>query len=225
MKRKLAAVLAAILVLGTTTTFFAAPSVTTPSISAGDLSEAAGEVTGIDKMTDAQLAKVIEEVTLAKDKISAGDATVTVNAVTKEVLKEAAAETIKAIKAKLGIDITKKVDKGEQKVTAALLAVIDLKVTGFTGSVDVTFSVDGVKAGNTVYILHEKTDGTWETIAPKEVKDGKVVATLSNFSNYALVQVASTSEKTGVAVSLLPLVATICAAGTVVCGKKVKFNA
>lgn len=225
MKRKLAAVLAAILVVGSTTTFLAAPSVTTPSIDAGDLSNAAGEVTAIEKMTDAQLAEVIEEVTIAKEKISAGEATVAVQAVTKEVLKEAAAEAIKAVEAKLGVDVTEKVEEGEQKVTAALLAVIDLTVTGFTGSVDVTFSIDGVKAGNTVYILHEKADGTWETIAPKSVEDGKVVATLSDFSNYAIVKVAATSEKTGVAVSLLPLVATICAAGTVVCGKKVKFNA
>lgn len=225
MKRKLAAVLTAILVVGSTTTFLAAPSVTTPSIDAGDLSNAAGEVTSIETMTDAEVEAVIEAVTLESSAITAGEATVAVQPVTKETLKSATTAVISAVEEKLGVDITEEVEKGEQKVTAALLAVIDLEVTGFTGSVDVTFNVEGIEAGNTVYVLHEKTDGTWETIAPKSVEDGKVIVTLSSFSNYAIAKVAATSEKTGVAVSLLPLVATICAAGTVVTSKKVKFNA
>lgn len=216
MKKSLAAVLAAVLVLGSTTTFFAAGS-----IAAGDLTNNKGNIANI---TAEEAKEVAEKTALKADAVSAGSAKITVdNSVIKaETVQKAAADAVKLVKEKFGVDVTAK----DSKVSAAIVAVVNLSIDGHVDGtpVDVTFKVEGVKAGETIMVLHEKADKTWEAVPVKEVKNGEVVATCSNFSNYSIVKVAAQAEQTGL-VTVLPLAATICAAGAVVCGKKVKFNA
>lgn len=119
--------------------------------------------------------------------------------------------------------------KAEEKSKGSqVLAIVDVKVEGATGKVTITFEVDGIKAADkgTIYLLHEKANGTWEVIHPDKVEDGKVTATFSSLSPVAIVKVAketTTLPKTGAPVAL-PVLACICAAGAVGCAKKVKFN-
>ena len=224
MKKRFAALFTAILVLGATTTVFAEPSITT-----GDLSEAAGNVTSVGEMTDEQIADVIEAVAIESSAITTEEGatyTVTVDnsKVTANVFSAAAEEAVDAVKDKYGVDVTEEVGEKETKVTAAIVAVVDVALSNHTPGeeVSLTFSVDSVKAGESIIILHEKSAGVWERITPDAVADGKVTATFTSFSPIAIVKVAATTEKTGVTLSLLPLAAIACAAGAVVCGKKSK---
>lgn len=216
MKKSLAAVLAAVLVLGSTTTFFAAGS-----IAAGDLTNNKGNIANI---TADEAKEVIEKTAIKKEAIKAGDAVIEVknDEIKAETVQAAAKDAVKLVKEKFGVDVTAK----DSKVSAAIVAVVNLSIKDHVAGtpVDVTFTVDGIKAGETIMVLHEKADKTWEAVPVKEVKDNTVVATCSNFSNYSIVKVAAQAEQTGL-VTVLPLAATICAAGAVVCGKKVKFNA
>jgi len=49
------------------------------------------------------------------------------------------------------------------------------------GKVEITFDVEGVKAGDSIRILHF-VNGKWEVIEPTSVKDGKVSAIFTSFS-------------------------------------------
>ncbi len=49
------------------------------------------------------------------------------------------------------------------------------------GKAEVTFDVDGVKAGDCIKVLHY-VNGEWEVIDPSSVKDGKVTASFTSFS-------------------------------------------
>lgn len=105
-----------------------------------------------------------------------------------------------------------------------VVALVEVSVKG-TGKVTLTFDVAGVKAGDNIYLLHQKADKTWEVIHPTKVADGKVTATFNSLSPVAIVKIPAgeTLPKTGAPV-VLPVVALICAAGAAVSAKKVKFN-
>ena len=182
--KKLAALLAALMVLSCGTTVLAANSAT-----AEDLSK-----------------EVKAEATTAVD-ASGAAVKVELKATTPEV-KEAA---VKEAVAK---------EKGSQVV-----ALVEVSVPAGTGKVSITFDVPSVKAGDKLYLLHQKADKTWEVIHPDKVVDGKVTATFTSLSPVAIVEVPAdtTLPKTGAPV-VLPVVALICAAGAVGCAKKVKFN-
>ena len=201
--KKLAVLLAALLVLSCGTTFLANPSaeIESPEIESPELG--GDEENGEDE--------VVVTITGATAVDSTGkEVKVTLSPVKDEVKAEAEAKA-------------EEKSKGSQ-----LLAIKDVKVEGATGDVTITFDVPGIKAADEgkIYLLHEKTTGYWETIHPDKVEDGKITATFSSLSPVAIVKVAeesTTLPKTGAPV-VLPVVALICAAGAAGCAKKVKFN-
>ena len=223
MKKKLAAVLSAMMVLASATTALAAPS-----ISAGDLSNSTGSVTKIESMTDAKAEEVANKLVIKADAIKTESENVTkveTKVVTPKVLKEAAKKAVEAVKSIFKVDITEEVEEGETKVTAAIVSIMDVKVEGEVSAekpAKLTFDVPGAKAGENYIVLHQLASGDWETITPV-VANGKITATFTSFSPVAIVKVAATATKTGV-VSVLPVIALVGLAGTAVCGKKVKFN-
>lgn len=114
---------------------------------------------------------------------------------------------------------------------ATVLAVVEINLTEGEipeGGLTLTIKADGIKAGANIVLLHQKADGTWETIVPSAVKDGAIVATFTSFSPVAIVELVTpattdTAPKAGASL-VLPLAALVCAAGATVCGRKVKFN-
>lgn len=132
---------------------------------------------------------------------------------------------------------------------AAIATIVDLSVPEGTGTADFTLSVPTVKAGQAIVILHQKADGTWEEIDPKEVKDGAVTFTMTSYSPIAIViknanetttvanntaasegpaidaalayiAAAGTAPKTGDMMMTMAIMASICLAGSVVFSKK-----
>lgn len=151
---------------------------------------------------------------------------------------EAAAKPITEVKTESGVKLT--VSKvTEEKVAevyaeaekknedSEILAVVEVSVpegTDTSKGLKVTFDVTGVVAGEKIYLLHEKANGTWEVIHPDKVEDGKVTATFKSFSPVAVVKVpaSATLPKTGAPLAVLPIVALVCAAGAAGCARKVK---
>lgn len=195
MKKKIAGLLAAVMVLAMGTTVFAAPS-----------AEAGAE-------TEKAVGSVKTEATA----VTPDGKSVTV--------------TVKAVETTSEVAAANKAAEGKGTV----LGIVDVTATIPEGakSVDVTFAVDGVKAGDNIVVLHQKADGKWETLPIVKVEDGKVTATFTSFSPVVVVKAkaaasngteGATSPKTGAPVSALPVLAMLCAAGVVVFGRKVKFN-
>lgn len=118
-----------------------------------------------------------------------------------------------------------------QKAGSELLALMDVNVPAGTGAVTLTFEVEGVKAGDNIYVLHWN-GSKWEVINPSNVADGKVTATFTSLSPVAIVKApavaddnngTTTAPATGASV-VLPMAALVCAAGAAGCAKKVKFD-
>ena len=194
MKKKIAGLLAAVMVLAMGTTVFAAPS-----------AEAGAE-------TEKAVGSVKTEATA----VTPDGKSVTV--------------TVKAVENTSVLADAKKEAEGKGTVLGIVDVTADLKGAK---SVDVTFSVAGVKAGENIVVLHQKADGKWETLPIVKVEDGKVTATFTSFSPVVVVKAkaaasngteGATSPKDGAPVSALPVLAMLCAAGVVVFGRKVKFN-
>lgn len=97
----------------------------------------------------------------------------------------------------------------------------DVTVEGYTGgAVTLTLAVNGVKAGDTVTVIHY-VNGAWEYVKPDSVSDGQVVVTLSSLSPVGVVVKSastasdSTSPKTGGMDWMLILaIVAVAAAGT-----------
>lgn len=202
MKKKIAGLLAAVMVLTMGTTVFAAQS-----------AELGAEES---KVVEKAMGSVSTKATAVTP--DGNSITVTVTSVeSKSIVEVANNQAAKIVKGGtvLGIvDVTAEIPAGAQ-------------------SVDVTLTVDGIKKGDNVIVLHQKADGTWETLASKVEKDGEVTATFTSFSPVVIVKAAATtsaetegltSPKDGDPVSVLPVLAILFAVGVVVFGRKVKFN-
>lgn len=129
--------------------------------------------------------------------------------------------------------VYEKVEKAVAESTSktdkhSVVAVVDVSLPSGvkmpTGGIEITFDVDGVVAGDKIYLLHEKADGTWETITPSKVADGKVTAKFTSLSPVAIVKVVdnAASPKTGAPFMMAPIVALVCVAGTLGCVRKIK---
>ncbi len=217
MKKKLAGLLTALMVLTMGTTAFAAKS---PSSETTKPTET--------KPTVQQQQLLDTNTAVAKD-VTSPTAGIDV-AVPEGVY---GAQVIAAAKS-----VATKVD-----ANAEVLTVVDV-----TGAVPadglVTFNVPGVQAGDNIAILHFNGK-QWELIPVESVGNGTITGKFTSFSPVAFVKLpkklsgtvtgttpgsfqaksAVASPKTGSAVSVLPVLAMICAAGIVVCGKKAKYNA
>jgi hypothetical protein len=96
-------------------------------------------------------------------------------------------------------------------------AYVDVNVTGYTDGtkVSIPFNLNNVVAGESIVVLHQLKDGTWETLIPDKVENGKVVVTFTSLSPVvfvrgaaadALKSAAVASPKTG---DIAPFVAVI----------------
>ena len=191
MKKRIACLLTALMVLSMGTTVFASPS-------------KGSEAPKVEAETSAGVKAEIGEV----------------NASVKTEAETKAAEAAKAVDA---------------DAKATVLTVVDISLPEGTvidpeKGVDITIKAEGVKAGDNIILLHQKADGTWETITPSSVKDGVIVANFKSLSPVAIVKVEApattadgTAPKAGV-VTVLPFAALVCAAGAAGCARKVKFN-
>ena len=101
--------------------------------------------------------------------------------------------------------------------------MIDVTLPVSFEKAQLTFSVNGVTAGQKIALLHQKHDGSWEFINPDSVGNGTVTATFTSLSPIAFVAY-NASAQTGETTPVLPIIVLICAAGIAVCGAKVKFN-
>ena len=188
MKKKIAVVLTALMVMAKGTTAFAATSPTTKTSETTTT-----EATAYANVTVAAGGIVIDGV--------ASTAAPTVKAVTTAQTQAVASVA----------------------PTAKVLQMIDVTLPVSFEKAQLTFSVNGVTAGQKIAVLHQKHDGSWEVINPDSVGNGTVTATFTSLSPIAFVAY-NASAQTGETTPVLPIIVIICAAGIAVCGAKVKFN-
>jgi hypothetical protein len=99
-------------------------------------------------------------------------------------------------------------------LASAPFAYVDVNVEGYTAGTPVTvpFNLVNVVAGDSILVLHQKADGTWETIIPDKVEDGKVTVSFTSLSPVVFVRgtaaPAVASPKTG-AEDIVPFAAII----------------
>ena len=65
--------------------------------------------------------------------------------------------------------------------------MIDVTLPVSFEKAQLTFSVNGVTAGQKIAVLHQKHDGSWEVINPDSVGNGTVTATFTSLSPIAFV--------------------------------------
>ena len=72
-----------------------------------------------------------------------------------------------------------------QNGSATVMAMSDISVPSATNTskgIKVTICASGIKAGDNVYVLHKLKSGSWQTVKPDSVSNGKVTVTLYSFS-------------------------------------------
>ncbi|MDR0947953.1 MAG: hypothetical protein LBM69_00375 [Lachnospiraceae bacterium] len=69
-------------------------------------------------------------------------------------------------------------------------AYVDVNVSGYTPGTPVTipFNLNNIVDGETIVVLHRLSDGTWETLVPDSVENGKVVVTFTSLSPVVFVR-------------------------------------
>lgn len=206
MKKKIAVLLTALMVLTMGTTVFAAGSSST---------------TQEPVKTEAQVAAEKEAESLASG-VSAGAAGIVIDGVASTVNASVTAV------APATVDSAKNAASVLVSSDATVLKVVDVKIPVSFKSVTITFAVSGVKAGMNVSALHQTSTGAWEVL-PATAGDGTITATFTSLSPVAFVvngtaATGTVSPKTGSTLPIFAVVAVICVAGAAVCAKKVKFN-
>ena len=107
--------------------------------------------------------------------------------------------------------------------SAFIATVVDLQVPEGTGAATFTVGCPNVWKGQSVTILHQKKDGSFEAITPSAVADNAVTFTLTSYSPIAIViNTAATSPKTGEIIALVAGLAALCGAGAVGFGRKAR---
>jgi hypothetical protein len=104
-------------------------------------------------------------------------------------------------------------------LASAPFAYVDVKVEGYKEGTPVTvpFNLVNVVAGDNILVLHQKADGTWETIVPDKVEDGKVIVSFTSLSPVVFVRgtaaPAVASPKTGDVVAMFAAITLIATLG------------
>ena len=150
MKKKIAVVLTALMVMAMGTTAFAATSPTTKTSETTTT-----EATAYANVTVAAGGIVIDGV--------ASTAAPTVKAVTTAQVEAAQTQAVASV-----------------APTAKVLQMIDVTLPVSFEKAQLTFSVNGVTAGQKIAVLHQKHDGSWEVINPDSVGNGTVTATFTS---------------------------------------------
>lgn len=151
--------------------------------------------------------KVWDKILVDGKEVSSSVSIVEANA---EVVKAAEAEAVTAVGA-----------------NAVVLKVVDVNFSEGFKTITISFSLKNVKANDKIVALHQKADGSWETITPDKVEDGKVTVTFNSLSPVAFVTgeaAAVKSPKTGdMTVPFVAIIAVIALAGSALVSKK-SFN-
>lgn len=106
---------------------------------------------------------------------------------------------------------------------AEVLNVFDITVPAgdYSAGVDVTMNVPGVKAGDTIAVLHWNAEkGLWENLAVTNVADGTVTATFTSFSPVAIVRTEAAPSTGYEAPVALIAVLVVAAAGAAFCVRR-----
>lgn len=212
MKRKILAFACAMtLVFGMGMSVSAAPS-STASATAGEVANNAAPAETLVSAGDNASGQV-----LTTETVQWFAETTTVSGVAGASLSAVSAETAKAMIAQA------KTIAGSNTFIASL---VDLNVPAGTGAATFTLGCPNVWKGQNVTILHLKSDGTYETIAPSAVEDNKVTFTMTSYSPVAIVintgSAGAKSPKTGEIIALIAAMAAISGTGAAVCGRKAK---
>ena len=157
MKKKLTALLAAVMIFALNLSAFAAPSPTT------------ADTTGAPAT-----AKVLAEGVAVQNSIIINGVAQTVTPVVTSVPEETVTSAKAAAQAMVSSN-------------ANLLKLINVTLPVSFTSAKITFNVSGVKAGKKVTVLHQKADKSWEKISDVVVGDGTVTATFTSLSPVAFV--------------------------------------
>ena len=78
-----------------------------------------------------------------------------------------------------------------QNGSATVMAMSDISVPSATNTskgIKVTICARGIQAGDNVYVLHKLKSGSWQTVKPDSVSNGKVTVTLYSFSPVIVVR-------------------------------------
>lgn len=210
MKKKIAMLLVVVMMVLMGTTAFAAESPTTDTSDTTD-----SDATDYDNVLMSGDSVVVNGIVVSE--------VPEVKPVKKSKVDEAQKEAEKLVaptsKVIQIVDVNIKADGFIQQVVTDV--GIDLRDEDYD-TLTMTFDVDGVVLGQKLVLLVQKTDGTWVTVTPDKVENGKVTATFT-FSVKTVAFVAyNASAQTGEVASVLPGVMCACAAAIVVCGKKAK---
>lgn len=105
--------------------------------------------------------------------------------------------------------------------TASVVKAFDVSLPegDYSKGVQVTMNVPNIVAGQKIAVLHQKADGTWESLTVNNVANGAVTATFTSFSPVAIVAYDA-SPKTGSSFPAAMAVALVALAGAAVCFKK-----
>ena len=177
-KRILALACAMTMLFGMSLSVFAAPSSGASSTASDAVEEYYGSVTVANSTGQVFGAATIEE--FAKTtKISSGVSGAKISAVSIETATAMIAEA------------NKRVGSG-----TFIASIVDLSVPAGTGAATFTLTCPNVWKGQKVIILHQKSNGTYETITPSNVADNSVTFTMTSYSPIAIV-IDATAPKTG----------------------------
>lgn len=206
-KRILALVAAATLVMGMTM------SVAADSVTAGD-------VVGGGSSSSAQVVVVPTNPTIATTGTQTFDsATINEFATTTTVTTTVAGAKIEAASAATAAAAVAEANKiyGDSTFVAS---VVELTVPAGTGAAEFTLGCPNVWKGQTVTILHQLSNGTWEKITPSAVGNNYVTFTLTSYSPVAIVIDATAAPKTSDPMTAMAVIGMVSLAGASLLKKK-----
>ena len=223
MKKKLLAVLTAVMVMsmGTMTVCAASPTVGNTEVpvatqTATTTIEAVAEPATYAETTTASEGYTVEAVS-----------TTTVQAA-EVAIQNAVLNDIAATGTKLGDStLAAAATDSSKKVTASVLTVVEVNAStaakDASGNYTVTLNVPGVAAGDAIVVLHYN-GSAWDVITPTNVGNGTVTFVTNSLSPISIVKLAvsnvTAAPKTGEAIPFAAAVLAIGVVGTVLCGKK-----
>lgn len=200
-KRILALVCALTLTFAMSITAAAAGSVTTDSVAQSAPAANAADpalATATQQLSAAAIAEFATTTTISSD------VNATISAVSVDTAKAFIAQAKSAV--------------GEN---AFIASIVDINVPAGTQKAVITLGCPNVWAGQSVTILHQKADGSWESIKPDKVENNSVTFTMTSFSPVAIV-INATAPKTGDMVMMIAGMAVVCLAACAAFGKKAR---
>lgn len=107
---------------------------------------------------------------------------------------------------------------------AAIISMVDIVVPSGTGTASFTLGVQGLVAGQSVTVLHLRSDGQVETLPVTAVGNGAVTFTMSSYSPVAVVINATAPKTADMNTTALLFLALMGVMGAAICGKKYAGN-